>query len=553
MSYQTTVKLGYGSGSSRAAIQGNFPAPPIPTSRATTPSMLYGGMNAPVFDSGMLFRDVGNSGLRQYSGWVREEFLPQLVGRQAARVYREMQDNSSVVGAILFAINSSMRKVDWRTEPADDSPEGSYQAEFIDGCRDDMSHTWSDFITEQLSMLGFGYAPHEIVYKRSLGRQPGIDPATGDELPRSQFDDGLIRWRRIPLRGQETILKWFFGPNGEIKGVTQQPWIGAIVDIPIEKMMLFRPTSHKNNPEGRSILRTAYRSYYLANRMEELEAILFERMGGIPTVYIPKTIMDQAANGDSSAVMQLNAWKAIATNVRIDEQMGMVMPSDRWNDGQGEAQYRFELTVPTGGRGQMVDSDKAITRYSINMMSSVLADFIQLGHESRGTQSLSVSKTDMFFQAMEGFLNSNADVINRYGIPRLCDLNGMDPESNPTVHPDMPQRLDLDVLSNFVLRLSQAGMPLFPNEALQEYITDAAGMPDISEDANYQQLMDASLEQNTVPPPDPNAPPAVGAGGPQDKLKKMIAASIARRVLLLGGAATGTTKKTVRKRKRRSK
>lgn len=528
----------------------DFPAPPVPTMARTIANPMQTGaftdFDVPGFSQRMLFQDIGSSGLRQFSGWVREEFLPQLVGRQGSRTYREMQDNSSVIGAIMFAITGALRAVDWRVEQADDTPDSTFQAEFIDGCRDDMSHTWADFVTEQLSMLGFGYAPHEIVYKQSLGRRPGMDPNTGFELPRSQFDDGMIRWRRLPLRAQETVLKWFFGPSGEIQGMTQQPWTGPIIDIPIEKMVLFRPSSHKNNPEGRSILRTAYRSYYLANRMEELEAILFERMGGIPTVYIPKELLDRATNGDSNAKMQVDTWKRIVTNVRVDEQMGMLLPSDRWQDGAGEAQYRFELTVPQGGRGQAVDSDKAITRYSTNMMSSVLADFIQLGHESRGTQALSTNKVDMFFQAMEGFLNGNADVMNRHAIPRLCDLNGLDPEGNPTIHPDMPQRMDLDVLSNFILRLSQAGMPLFPNETLQEYITDAAGMPDISEDKDFKSLMDAQLQLVKNPPvatPQNPASNEDATAPPTDPVQKAVAASIARRIFKLGGSAATFRKK----------
>jgi hypothetical protein len=282
-------------------------------------------------------------------------------------------------------------------------------------------------------------------------------------------------------------------------------------------------------------------------------------MGGIPTVYLPKELMDRAASGaDANAAMQVQTWKNIVTNVRIDEQMGLLLPSDIWEGssgsaGGGAAQYRFELTVPKGGRGQAVDSDKAITRYNINMMSSVLADFIQLGHQSRGTQSLATSKVDMFFQAMEGFLNSNADVMNRYGIPRLSDLNGLDPEGNPTIHPDMPQRQDLDVLSNFILRLSQAGMPLFPNETLQEYLSDAAGMPDISEDDDFGLVMDASRAAAEAESIGQVATPEFPATNenktaPTTDLQKRIAASIARRIMHMGGSATSYGKKRRRVR-----
>lgn len=531
----------------RLTASETFPAPPIPLSPRVRAQQGTNQMG-PAYDQGMAFSDIGSSGLRQFSGWVREEFLPQLAGREAVRVYREMQDNNATIGALMFAINATIRQIQWRVEPAGDDAESAYQKEFIEGCMDDMSHTWSDFVTESLSMLGYGFAPHEIVYKKSQGRRPEMN-AQGRANPTSQFDDGLIRWRRLPLRGQDTILKWFFGEGGDIYGLTQQPWVGPMVDIPIEKLLLFRASVHKGNPEGRSILRTAYRSYYLAKRFEELESILFERMGGIPVISLPKELLDNAAIGDASAIAQVDTWKRIATNVRVDEQMGLVIPSDIWPTATGASslpQYKFELVTPAGGRGQQVDSEKAIQRYNLNMLASVLADFIQLGHESRGTQSLALSKTDMFFQATEGYLISNADVMNRHGIPRLAAMNGFDPDFNPELKPDMPQRTDLDVLSNFLLRLNQAGMPLFPNDTLQEFVLDAAGMPDVSQDENYELLGDLKNEQLQAQA-DSATQSAANLKKPQGQaasnFQKMLAGSIARRLLKMGGSASTPKRK----------
>src|SRR5262249_18474544 len=155
--------------------------------------------------------------------WVREEWLPELVGRQGAAKYREMIDNSPIVGALMYAITASMRKVEWRTVPINDSPKAQEAADFVDSLREDMSHSWEDLIVENLSMLPYGYAPHEIVYKRRNGKKPGNGP-DGRPLPGSDYDDGKIGWRRIPLRGQDTILKWFFDPNGQVTGMTQMPW-----------------------------------------------------------------------------------------------------------------------------------------------------------------------------------------------------------------------------------------------------------------------------------------------------------------------------------------
>src|SRR6185369_13196324 len=123
-----------------------------------------------------------------------------------------------------------MRKVEWRVVPkgAEDNdrtdPKCQESADFVESCMHDMSHSWEDLVDENLSMLQYGYAPHELVYKKRLGRDPGPDPDNpGENLPQSEYDDGKIGWRRIPIRGQDTVLKWFFDQNGQIKGMTQLP------------------------------------------------------------------------------------------------------------------------------------------------------------------------------------------------------------------------------------------------------------------------------------------------------------------------------------------
>src|SRR5581483_3538262 len=341
---------------------------------------------------GEIFFDYGSYGLRQYGGWVREEYLSDLVGLNGARTYREMLDGSAVIGAMIFAITQSMRKVAWRVQPPTDRAEAKAEAEFAESLMGDMSHTWEDFVAEALSMLGYGYAPCEIVYKRRLGRRPASRPGPRpkQELSSSEFDDGRICWRRLPLRGQDTIIKWFFDENGQVKGLTQQPWIGQLIDIPIDKLLLFRPSAHKNNPEGRSVLRNAYRSWFFTKRLEEQEAILIERMNGFPVMYVPSRLMEEAdANPGGSAGQALDAYKKIVTNVRVDEQMGAVLPSDVYQGSDGKPSsvrmYEFCLVTPQHGGKATADTDKTIARHKIDMLITLLCDFIMMGHEVRGT------------------------------------------------------------------------------------------------------------------------------------------------------------------------
>lgn len=473
---------------------------------------------------GMSFKDVGSYGLKQYSGWVREEFLPQLMGRQAVTVYREMLDNSSVVGAMVFAIQQSMRHVEWRVESASDNVQKKGQSiqkevEFADSLRLDMSHTWEDFINEALSMLGYGFSVHEIVYKRRLGESPPRSDASGpnrDTIPSSEYNDGRIGWRRLPIRGQDTILKWFFDENGQIRGCTQQPWVGGLIDIPIEKMLLFRPISHKNNPEGRSILRSAYRSWYFTKRLEEIESIIFERMAGFPVMYVPSELMEQAAGSgpdQAKAAQALRMYKNIVTNARVDEQMGVVLPSNTYKDNEGKPSqirmYQFELLTPQNSRSSQ-SIDKSIMRHKIDMLVTTLCDFIQMGHEVRGTNNLGTMKVDMFYSAIEGWLEAITSVMNRYALPRLWEINGLDRNTMPQYKPDMPQRLDLDGLGAFIGNLATAGMPLFPDEELEGYLRDAGGLPEIDDAGNSKRVAVQELGK--------------------DQLKKMLFRAMARKI-----------------------
>src|SRR5258708_34134740 len=97
---------------------------PRPTSTATVGVNLSrspymdgsGGWPPPPLSYGMNFRDFGSYGLRQYSGWIREDFLPQLVGHEAPRGTRQMASNSTTAGAMLLSILRSMRRDEWKVQ-----------------------------------------------------------------------------------------------------------------------------------------------------------------------------------------------------------------------------------------------------------------------------------------------------------------------------------------------------------------------------------------------------------------------------------------------------
>jgi hypothetical protein len=236
-----------------------------------------------------------------------------------------------------------------------------------------------------------------------------------------------------------------------------------------------------------------------------MESILFERMAGFPVMYVPSQLMDTAVNGTgkdaAQAAQALRMYKNIVTNARIDEQMGAVLPSDTYKDADGKTSsvkmFEFALVTPQHGRTG-VDIDKTITRHKIDMLMTTLCDFIQMGHEVRGTNNLGTLKVDMFYSAVEGWLDGITSVLNRYALPRIWLMNGFDLDVMPQYRPDMPQRLDLDGLGAFISNLAQSGMALFPDEELESYLRDAGGLPEIEDPGNSKAVSLQTLSQQEM-------------------------------------------------------
>ena len=443
---------------------------------------------------------IGTTGLRAFGGYVQEEFLKELRGLNGSRIYREMADNDPTVGALLFAVEMLIRRVPWTVQAADDTDEADTGKQFVEECMQDMSVSWTSVISEVCSMFKYGFAPMEIIWKKREG--PDATSSEG----RSQFDDGMIGIRTITLRAQNTIPKWEIDrEDGSIDGVWQMPYDRPMVMIPIEKLLLFRTTEERGNPEGRSLLRNAYRPWYFKKKLEEIEAIGLERdLAGLPVAYIPSNYLAQGADVVEKAVA--NEYKRLIRSIKRDTQEGLVLPSTR--DTAGNLMFEIKL-LSTGGSRQF-DTTKVIDRYAKAIATTVLADFILLGQGSVGSHALSSNKTDMFATAVGAFTASIADVFTRHLLPRLWKLNALDPETMPTIVAGDLERPDLTALGGFMSALTGAGAQMFPDRELENYLREAAGLPLAPEDSGLEGAApnDAPDAPGAADPnkPDPNAP-----------------------------------------------
>jgi hypothetical protein len=413
------------------------------------------------------FIELGVSGLKRWGGFVAEEFLRELRGPRGLKVYREMRDNSPDIGGCLGAIEMLLSQVPWTVEPFTQEREDRDRAEHLKTCLEDMSTSWAETIVEQLSMLTYGFAPCEIVYKRRLGD-------VNDPAGRSKYNDGRIGWRKIALRAQETIQEWIIDPPGGVQGF----WQTAPPDfrrraIPIEKVILFKARSEKGNPEGRSPLRNAYFSWFFCKKITELEAIGISRdLAGVPIGWIPPECFDPEAPAEKKAVK--DAMERIVKNVQRDEEEGIVLPLDYQPNTSNK---RYDLTLlSTGGRRQF-DTTAILQRYKREMVQTLMHDIILMGEPNTITYK-GKSIPNLFATALGGWLAALAGAYNSHAIPRLWTLNGW-PTSRPAkLVPGDVEVPDLALLGDFVSKGVAAGFPWAKDRGIDARLRRAVDFPE---------------------------------------------------------------------------
>lgn len=427
-----------------------------------------------------VFGEEGRTGLLAYAGLINEEPLPALSGRRAMRIYREMADNDAVIGAVLFAVEMMMRQSTWRVEAASEDSLDEDAKDFLEECMDDMEDSWSDTISEILSFLIYGFSYHEIVYKRRGG--DNRDPSKN-----SKFDDGMTGWRKLPTRSQDSLLHWEYDlEQDQLLGMTQNV-LGQTYTIPLEKAMLFRTKVIKLNPEGRSVLRNAYRAWHLKKRMEETEGIGIDRdLVGLPVLTPPESINLWDAS-DSNMVSLLAEANTLVQNVRQDQKMGVVKP------------YGWELELLQSTSRSKIDVAAAIARWDTRVAMTMLGDFVLIGHSENGTYELHRDKTSRFASAIGSWLDMVAGVFNTTAIPRLMRLNPRftNLDEYPTIEHSAVETPDAADFGKLMEALAGGGL-ITPGPELEDHLREMFELPDRVEDPDAAMLV----------PPAPPAPPA---------------------------------------------
>lgn len=424
--------------------------------------------------------ESGYLGLNVFNGVSNDELKKELNFPHSVNTYKQMSYHATINSALTLFENL-IGKADWKFKPiADATPEELKQAKIINEMMQDLTdQTWSEFISEAMSANMYGFSVHEKVYRRRL-------KANG-----SKHDDGVIGWKKLPIRNQETIEKFIFSEDGnEVRGVKQN--LSAISDVynryssrtnnevilPRSKVMLFRVGKHKGDPFGKSMLRDAYLAWRFLTVIEEIEANgVAKDLAGLPVLKLPPQYLSSEASPDQKAIRAY--YENVMRNLQLNQQSALILPQAHDPDTR---QPLFELELLSLNGSKAMDTTKIKEYYKNLILTALFADILVLGQSGGGSNALGQVKNSLSATAAEAMLKKIRDVINEDLIKQTYELNGWDTSRMGQMDFDNLEIEDLESFSKAVQRFASTSV-IEVDRAVLNRVRESIGVDALPDDA----------------------------------------------------------------------
>lgn len=406
--------------------------------------------------------EVGNTGLnlRGVRGKVEENISKLWKGKNKKDFISEMRLNDPYVNAWINAKNAIALKPDWVIQPR--NPEDSKSKEYADLISNmlfnDMATTFNSFVLNSTTMAEYGFAISEIVLKKRQGK-------TDNPMTTSLYNDGLFGVAKLSPRWQNSITKWDIDNNGNIENVYQRSDDFGTTDIkiPYKKILHFVMNGYNGNPEGESVLRGTFASYYNKKNIERIQRETFERgFTGILDIQVPPRYMSKKYNTPEGVEM-MRVIDAFLRNVKQGKEAGIIRPASK----------DFDIDLIQGKTGTGLDPDKMIDRYNTEIVMCLLSDSFMGKSKVYQGASGEQTKTKIYKSFIGIILDEIKEQINKKLIPLLFNINNLDTEYMPYLDYGNLDDLDLQAVSWFIQSVAKNCGPLMtPTYELNNFLLE---------------------------------------------------------------------------------
>ena len=386
--------------------------------------------------------EMGATGTQIFGGLLtQQDYNSALIAPTLYDEYDKMR-NDGQVKAALTVIKLPLLNADWSVEPASDAAPDREIAEFIEeDLMNGMTVSWPDVLRQALLMLDYGSIPFEKVWR--LG------------------EDGLVHLRKLAPRMPKTVLFWLVDETGGLSGIRQMAPSASqglkIVEIPVEKLLVFVNDLEGSNYRGVSILRSAYKHHYYKDSLYRVQAIAIEKRAmGVDV----GTLQGEARSEEHKAAMERALMGLHA------HEKGFML--------EVEEQYKYRLETGTGGR--MLDPLPAIEHHDLRIVRSMIAEFVAMGAGSTGSLAMHRDKTSYLLLALGGIANYICETVSKHLIRQWVDYNWPGVTAYPRLRYARLEQRDVAVFAEAVQKLTTSGA-LTADPTLEEESRSLLSLP----------------------------------------------------------------------------
>lgn len=399
---------------------------------------------------------IGYSGLRLFDGVVQTELVDDLKFPKCNETYRKMLLHPSINAPINLHKQMAGKATYRVLEPKDATQEEKRLTAIVsDMLFKDMEHGFDDFIADAMTMLDYGFAPIEKVYRQRTTSSGSL------------YNDGLIGIRKLGLRNQLSIEKFLFDADGEtVIGVKQDLTLlsdpynrftnksKTTVNIPRSKFMLITAGDNRQNPFGTSPLRNVYISWKYLQAIEELEASgVSKDLQGLPILSVPAEYMSAEASPEKKQAYM--NFQNLVRNIQMNSQSGVVLPMI-YDPETRQPMFKLELLSNSGRK--VYDTEKIKEYYRAMIFIGLSADVLLQGVTSTGSHNVGMIKNSLTAQAVEAYIKRIVDVVNKDLIRSIYERNGWDASRACMLDYEGFHDLDAETYFKSIQRVSAVGM-----------------------------------------------------------------------------------------------
>lgn len=424
--------------------------------------------------------EVGSTGLEVFSGVISGDLIEHnndWKDKERYTTVDKMRKGDATCAAVLAAVSlpivATEFHIDSKTGAMDERPDPVVQ-EAADFISEQLFHnrnfSFQAWLRETMLFLAYGVYVFEKVYTEVEGGRW----------------DGAIGWERFAPRHPSTVERWDFNKRGRLSSIEQLVFSEAAPDdqpttIKAPKLLVFTNNEEAGNILGQSVLRPAYKHWRYKDGFYAVQAIAIERQGaGVPFGQYPAGTPDP----------EIDKAEEMLQNIQAHEQSYFIYGED-WDVG-----------FTSMGAQSVLNPNQAIEHHDAMIPKSVLAGFMNLPQDGRGSYALSSDQAGFFNFTLQTSANYLGDRFTRDAIKEIVDWNWPGLNQYPRLRPDRVGHLGMGQLLEAITGAVDKGA-LTPDIDLENRVRDLLNLPAIEEDV----FEEAKEPDEPEPAPAAPAPP----------------------------------------------